>query len=82
MATEDATGDGANPPPNSNAEPVQIPMVQLQSMITSSIQAALPSLESAIATRVSDSLKAQGMLFTGRYGRMVGRVGCVHSHKI
>ena len=35
-------------------------MDQLQTMITGSIQAALPSLEDAIATKVTQSLQAQG----------------------
>lgn len=35
-------------------------MAQLQTMITDSVQAALPSLENAIATKVADSLQSQG----------------------
>ena len=38
----------------------ELSMDHLQSMITGSIQAALPSLENAIAEKVTQSLQAQG----------------------
>ncbi len=48
--------DGAEQPRRTES----VSMDQLQSMITSSIQAALPSLENAIAGKVAQSLQAQG----------------------
>ena len=38
----------------------ELSMDQLQTMITSSIQAALPNLEDAIAGKVTESLQARG----------------------
>ena len=48
--------DGAEQPRRAES----VSMDQLQSMITSSIQAALPSLENAIVGKVAQSLQAQG----------------------
>ena len=42
----------------------ELSLDQLQTMITGSIQAALPSLEEAIATKVADSLQSRGKLLS------------------
>ena len=52
----DDSTDGAEQPRRTES----VSMDQLQSMIMSSIQAALPSLENAIAVKVAQSLQARG----------------------
>ena len=42
----------------------ELSLDQLQTMITSSIQAALPSLEQAIAAKVAESLQSRGKLLS------------------
>ena len=42
----------------------ELSLDQLQTMIRDSIQAALPSLEEAIATKVAESLQSRGKLLS------------------
>ena len=66
MSQDDSDGNPHSPDDQTGGveQPrrAELSMDQLQSMITGSIQAALPSLENAIAEKVTQSLQAQGKL--------------------
>ena len=66
MSQDDSDGNPHSPDDQTGGveQPrrAELSMDQLQSMITGSLQAALPSLENAITEKVTQSLQAQGKL--------------------